>query len=75
MNIENLCMKCMNETNTNGVCSKCGFNQNTYQSPTHTLPMQSILAGKYVVGAPLGEGGFGITVHGIQFKPRVKSSH
>lgn len=64
MNINNLCMKCMSKVNEDGICLKCGFNKSNYQQSAHHLPLNTILAGKYIVGTVLGEGGFGITYMG-----------
>lgn len=46
-----------------GRCPSCGFENAEYEKTksARTLPLQTILAGKYMVGRVLGEGGFGIT--------------
>ena len=62
MKIENLCIKCMKEKRSpGGVCEHCGFDPSTYQVPVHHMEPFSILAGKYLVGKAIGEGGFVIT--------------
>lgn len=54
------CLYCMNPSETD-VCPGCGKNSSRYAPPPHTLPPGTVLAGKYLLGAVLGEGGFGIT--------------
>ncbi len=71
INIENLCYHCMSNTQ-NGVCTKCGFNNNEYTTPHHHLKAGTILNGKYVLGASLGEGGFGITYVGYDLNLELK---
>lgn len=60
MKAESLCMGCMANKGKAAVCPQCGWSDggpgNTQQLPPHT-----VLAGKYVIGRALGQGGFGIT--------------
>ncbi|NCC44028.1 MAG: serine/threonine protein kinase, partial [Clostridia bacterium] len=63
----NICLGCMrSKINGEATCSRCGFNQENYEATRnpHWLPPQTILAGKYMVGKVIGEGGFGITYMG-----------
>ncbi|MCF2682604.1 protein kinase domain-containing protein [Faecalicatena contorta] len=63
-NPELLCLGCMEELECSGdTCRKCGFDRIEYEKNrnVHTLPSYTILAGKYLLGRVLGEGGFGIT--------------
>lgn len=63
-NPELLCLGCMEELKCPGdTCRKCGFDRIEYEKNrnVHTLPSYTILAGKYLLGRVLGEGGFGIT--------------
>ncbi len=53
------------------VCPKCGKDL-TSEDPVHHLRPGTLLAGKYVVGTALGEGGFGITYLGINTKLDLK---
>lgn len=60
-----LCMRCMSKlTEENGVCPNCGFDNATAANEPHQLECRSILAGAYLVGCVLGQGGFGITYTG-----------
>ena len=60
-----LCMRCMSKlTQENGVCPNCGFDNATAANEPHQLECRSILAGAYLVGCVLGQGGFGITYTG-----------
>jgi serine/threonine protein kinase len=52
-------------------CSQCGFDNEQPKEPHH-LPPRSILAGKYLVGKVLGEGGFGITYLGFDLNLNIK---
>lgn len=61
--IQNRCFGCM-EPIQSYPCPNCGFDPGKSQSAEYTLPMSTILAGKYLVGRVLGQGGFGITYIG-----------
>ncbi len=66
-NLELLCLGCMKIKPTRGVCPYCQFDLEKYRrerEEIHLLQPQTILAGKYMVGKVLGEGGFGITYIG-----------
>ncbi len=63
-NNTNYCMACMNERNGNSICNSCGFDNSLHNCAQHMLRPNSILAGKYLVGKTIGEGGFGITYIG-----------
>ena len=59
---DRLCLKCMHELPAPGaVCPNCGFSVSAYTPAPHHLPPYTILKGCYMLGAVLGEGGFGIT--------------
>ena len=45
-------------------CPHCGFDPRSVEGIEYALPMGTILAGKYLVGRVLGQGGFGITYVG-----------
>ncbi len=65
------CLHCMNLISED-VCSECGKNVSEYQAAVHHLQPGTILAGKYMVGAVLGEGGFGITYIGRDINLDIK---
>ena len=57
------CFRCMEET-PEYPCSHCGYDPATDPSQAYVLRPGTILRGKYIIGAPLGQGGFGITYIG-----------
>ena len=59
----NRCPGCMEPSQENP-CSRCGFDSRSPSGMEYALPLNTILAGKYVVGRVLGQGGFGITYIG-----------
>ncbi len=61
MDINKLCLKCMQEYISNGRCTSCQTMVGFTQEPVFALPPNTILHGRYLVGAVLGHGGFGIT--------------
>ena len=73
MKIENLCTNCMRERrNSDGVCEFCGFDVRTFELPRHHMRPFTILAGKYLIGNAIGEGGFGITYIGMDLNLEVR---
>lgn len=74
MDINKLCIHCMNETDVNagGTCPHCGQIVGEQPELTHQLKPLTILRGKYLVGDVLGEGGFGITYIGIDLNLELK---
>ena len=68
---QKFCAHCMNSTSED-ICSVCGKNINEYQVAPHHLQPGTILGGKYLVGAVLGEGGFGITYIGREINLDIK---
>jgi len=57
------CLGCM-EPFQGCPCPKCGFDPKNVKGAEYALPLETILAGKYLVGRVLGQGGFGITYIG-----------
>ena len=73
MKIENLCINCMKERqDPDGVCEHCGFDERKYDLPQHHMKPFTILAGKYLIGKAIGEGGFGITYIGMDLELEVR---
>ncbi|MEN6340764.1 MAG: protein kinase [Clostridiaceae bacterium] len=62
----------MRENKGEGICPFCGFDSKQYAASPHHLPLKTILAGKYLIGRVLGEGGFGITYLGWDLNLGVK---
>lgn len=66
------CSKCMNPIEETDVeCPFCGFAINV-EIPPHHLAPGTILNNKFMVGAALGEGGFGVTYIGRDTKLDMK---
>lgn len=61
VDIDKLCPGCMQHLkDSNTTCPHCGYPEKRL-TVKDSLPIFSILAGKYLLGTPLGKGGFGIT--------------
>ena len=76
MDINNLCPKCMKEVNRESInkiekCPYCGRVLSEIKQVQHQLKPFTILAGKYLVGDVLGEGGFGITYIGLDLNLEI----
>ena len=70
---ERICMRCMTRlTEGSSVCAACGEDNEQLQNDSHQLPVRTILAGKYLVGYALGQGGFGITYVGWDINLELK---
>ena len=66
------CKYCMSEIKDGSpFCPLCGKDLKTTE-PMHHLQPGTLLAGKYEIGAALGEGGFGITYLGLNKKLDLK---
>lgn len=64
-NNKKICLGCMQEINTDDIkCPHCGFDPNAYKVNPRCLRLGTKLAGKYIIGKVIGEGGFGITYIG-----------
>lgn len=68
MDINKICPGCMKEIenrNSLETCPLCGYDFRNHRAEPHQLQPFTILAGKYLVGKVIGEGGFGISYLGI----------
>ena len=60
------CINCMKQLGDSPVCRHCGWdNSKPHQAEPYHLTPGTLLAGRYLVGKALGEGGFGITYIGL----------
>lgn len=75
MELNNLCPHCLreikNKENTK-FCPYCGKDTTQMTEVQHQLKPFTILAGKYLVGDVLGEGGFGITYVGYDINLEMR---
>ena len=70
---EETCMCCFAQlTKPKGVCPKCGCDNAAVYNEAHQLECGSILAGTYLIGKVLGQGGFGITYIGWDLNLDIK---
>lgn len=73
INPNNLCPGCMNELKTGEkFCAKCGYHIGAEAVNPRCLPPYTVLAGKYLLGKVLGEGGFGVTYLGWDLNLEMK---
>ena len=63
IDINSLCQNCFSKTDTSAdFCPHCGKKPDQIPDrSSRSLPQYTILAGRYLIGRVLGEGGFGIT--------------
>ncbi len=62
------CTACMKKKPGQGYCPFCGFHDKNIVSKPHQLAPRTIIAGKYLIGNVIGEGGFGITYIGLDLQ-------
>lgn len=73
MKIENLCIHCMKEKHSaDEICPFCESDPKSADIPPYHLQPFSILAGKYLLGMAIGEGGFGITYIGMDLNLEMR---
>lgn len=71
MSYEYLCKGCFAKMGASGQCPFCGFEEEKYVVPPHSLLPGVILNSRYIIGKVLGSGGFGITY--IAFDMKLES--
>ena len=75
MDINQLCPHCLCEIKDKAqkkFCDFCGKPLDQFSEVTHQLKPLTILAGKYIIGDVLGEGGFGITYIGFDLNLEMR---
>jgi serine/threonine protein kinase len=71
--IDLLCMGCFAlREQDQTACPVCGYDESAQEEPLYQLAPRSVLAGKYLVGRVLGEGGFGITYIGYDLNLELR---
>ena len=65
--MEKRCYGCMRVKAQSPLCEHCGYNENIDNLP-HQLPLGTVLQNRYEIGKVLGQGGFGITYLGWDWK-------
>ncbi len=62
--LNSICLHCFGTIDPRThVCSRCGKRADD-STPVGAIPMRTLLSGRYLIGTPLGRGGFGITYKG-----------
>jgi serine/threonine protein kinase len=61
MNLETICVSCMEDDSGSPVCPQCGSVFHATVSNLLMLPPRTVLREQYLIGRALGHGGFGIT--------------
>lgn len=70
---EKICLSCFKRMqNQANVCPHCGCDNSTLSNESHQLECGSILAGTYLIGKAIGQGGFGITYVGWDLNLSMK---
>lgn len=64
MSNQQICYNCFSGTNGIDPCPYCGFDNSSVEKKQHLLMPGTILHEGYLIGRPLGQGGFGITYLG-----------
>ena len=76
MDLEKICVSCMEDDSGNPICPKCGAPFHLPVNNLLLLPPRTILREQYLIGRALGHGGFGITYLawdiGLQIRLAVK---
>ena len=73
LELDNLCLHCMGQLDhPDELCPHCGANPTKTSNAPNQLESGSILAGTYLVGCVLGQGGFGITYIGLDLNLNLK---
>ena len=61
MELQQLCMGCMEDKGYRVQCSQCGYAEDAAPKLSYYLQPRTVLHDKYLVGRTLGQGGFAIT--------------
>lgn len=61
MELQRLCMGCMEEKGHTDQCPSCGFSETSAPESPYYLQPRTVLQDKYLIGRVLGQGGFAIT--------------
>ena len=70
---DRICFNCFREKTSDGPCPYCGYDPKMDRELyPEALPHGSLLAGQYVTGRVLGQGGFGITYVALDKKLQIK---
>ena len=61
VSLDEICPDCFEISVRNGVCTSCGWREKDGPRFPNMLPPHFVLKNRYLIGKPLGKGGFGIT--------------
>jgi serine/threonine protein kinase len=65
LELDRLCIHCLCHKGKASLCPQCGYDERQYQEHPLYLKPRTVLKNQYVLGIPLGQGGFGITYLGL----------
>ncbi len=68
----NKCYYCFSNIGENGKCLTCGYDISAYEPKAYHLPIGTAVGGRYIIGAVIGEGGFGITYSAFDKKMNAR---
>jgi len=65
LDVAQLCINCLRPKHTQRVCPHCGYDERHFKQHPLYLRPRTLLKNQYVIGKPLGQGGFGVTYVGF----------
>ena len=67
-----LCIQCFSHEMQHAKCPQCGFDERKHHSHPLYLAPRTLLKDQYIIGKPIGQGGFGVTYLGFDIRLEKK---